>query len=146
MYAVYFSCLVFEINVLINQSINQSIPDAIATPRDCGCVIVCDVASCVCAHAWSSFCFFTLPALPLADLAADGPPALSQRVQLLLQQGAVGRGQLADDLLPGAGQRGHGGLVADQALLQFLPQEEVRFRKSSAIEPVAPGEPGLSSD
>lgn len=141
MHAVYFSRLVFEINVLINQSINQLIPDAIATPRDCGCIIVCDVA-----HTWSSFCFFTLPALPLADLAADGPPALSQRVQLLLQQGAVGRGQLGDDLLPGAGQRGHGGLVADQALLQFLPQEEVRFRKSSAIEPVAPGEPGLSSD
>lgn len=92
--------------------------------------------------------FLSSPALPLADLPADGPPALRQRVQLLLQQGAVGRRQLADDLLPGAGQRGHGGLVADQTFFQFLPRGGggrwvmgvVRFGKSIiTMEPVAAG-------
>lgn len=119
---------------------------------------MCDnVAPCVhmdglhgsgCDNHWDRFSANTSPALPLADLPADGPPALRQCVQLLLQQGAVRRGQLADDLLSGAAQRSHGGLVADQTFLQFLQggsERRVQLRSITMMEPVATGG-RLSSD
>ena len=61
-----------------------------------------------------------LPALSVHDLALHHSPAVAEAAQLLLEQWAIKRRQLPNDLLPGAGQYSQDRLVSHHAFFQLL--------------------------